>query len=113
MATSSIERTINDVVQKIAEALKDTTEITVKTSYVEVDANPVTPQDAKLVAQTTISLDGDYDAIVPMRKNAAGVLEIDQALFDLHLENVRSAREYRDGLIQALLSVVRPTNTQQ
>lgn len=114
MATSSIERNINEVIQQITAALKDTAEITVSTKFVEVEPNAAAePAAAKLLAQTIIKLDGDYDAIVPMRKNAQGVLEIDQTLLDLHREHVRLAREYRDGLLQALLSIVRPGSSSE
>jgi isocitrate dehydrogenase kinase/phosphatase len=114
MATSSIERNINEVIQQITAALKDAAEITVSTKFVEVEPNAATePAAAKLLAQTIIRLDGDYDAIVPMRKNADGNVQIDDTLLELHREHVRQAREYRDGLLQILLGVVRPGSSSE
>ena len=79
------------------------------TQYVRVapdgDADFAT---ARPVARTTLRLDGDSDAIVPVRESAEGTnrFEIDATLLDLHERNVAAATEYRARVLQALIAAL-------
>lgn len=61
---------------------------------------------AKPIAQTVISLDGDSAAIVPMLEVEAGRLEMDADLLDLHQRSVTTTIEYRARILSALLGVL-------
>jgi hypothetical protein len=108
MATD-LETTVRNAAYKFAKALEDATELTVQTEYVEVGVQGAVDfeKDRRPIARTVIKLDGDTEVIIPMTRTDAGALERDATLLELHLSNVSSAIEYRNSLLNALLSVVR------
>ena len=60
------------------------------------------------MARTIIKLDGDCEAILPMRQTENGGFEVDAGLFDLHERHVTTAIEYRARILNALLAVLQP-----
>ena len=79
----------------------------VETKYVEIgEGGDVDFEGAKPVARTEIKLDGDSEAVLPMRTNETGALEVDITLFELHQQNVATAIDYRARILNALLSTL-------
>jgi hypothetical protein len=108
---NSLENSIRDVLEKFARALEGATELKVETHYVEIGAADADMDQPRPVARTIIQLDGDYQAILPMRKREdSGTLEQDEELFALHQRHVQEAIQYRKDLLATLLSVL-PTRT--
>jgi len=109
---NDLENTIRNAAYKFAKALEDASELEVETLFVEVgDQGAINFEDARPVAKTTIKLDGDMNVVIPMTRSESGALERDDSLLQLHLENVDSATSYRTDLLEALLSLIRPTRT--
>lgn len=105
---SDLETTVRNAAYRFAKALEDASALEVVTMYVEVgDQGVVAFEDAKPVAKTTIQLDGDMQMVIPMTRSDSGNLERDDALLQLHLENVDSATLYRTNLLEALLTLVK------
>ncbi len=79
----------------------------VETYYVEVGPEGSAAFDqAKPVARSLVKLDGDSETVMPMRKNEAGLMEVDAELFDMHQQNVDTAIEYRSRILNALLGTL-------
>jgi hypothetical protein len=110
---ADLESTIRSAAQKFAQQLKDAGELQVETRFVLIgdDGSVTFDRGKRPIARTVISIDGDTELIIPMRQTATGALERDETLLDLHMKNVSSAIEYRASLLEALLSVVRPTRS--
>jgi len=84
------------------EMLQDIATLTVKTSTQEVG----TANAPLLAAETVISLDGDNSSTVPTHRNDGGKLEVDSALYDLHMQNVKAAMEYRSQMMASMLTLL-------
>jgi hypothetical protein len=70
--------------------------MTVGTLPVQVKADgPVNFDQARPIAQTLISLDGDSRVVAPLREAEDGRFEVDAALFDLHQCHVTTAMDSR------------------
>ena len=104
---NELENAIRTAADKIVQYIKDIAEMKVETLYVRVGADgPVDFNQARAVAQTIVSLDGDSKVVVPLREAEGGRFEVDAALFDLHQRNVTTAIEYRARMLSALLSAL-------
>lgn len=66
--------------------------------------------EAFFVASTVIRLDGDSQAILPMRKDEKGQMQVDAALLDYHNKTIELVIEYRTRLINTLLSLASREN---
>jgi hypothetical protein len=100
---NEFETALKDTVKKVAQYVDDAATLTIETQYVEIGSDGAANfEAAKPVARTVIKLDGDSAATLPMHRNEAGVLEVDEALFELHQENVATAIEYRARILNAL-----------
>ncbi len=107
---SEWETALKNAAGKVAQYVNDVATLTVETRLVEIGAaGSVDFDKAAPAARTIIKLDGDSEAAIPMRKNDAGVLEMDTVLFDLHQQNVNTAIEYRARMLSALLEAIRST----
>jgi hypothetical protein len=102
---NELETALKNVASKIAQYVQDAAELSVETKSVEVGAN-TNFADARPVARTIIKLDGDCEAVVPIRSAAEGQAA-DTALFDLHQRNVTVAIEYRAKLLNAMLGALK------
>ena len=119
---AELEDTVRDAALKFAEALRDASELNVQTIFVQTENHGelkfndsgMTEFDYALpiarIARSIIKIDGDSEMIIPMKVTDAG-LERDEALLDLHTQNVSSAIEYRKNLLEALLSVIQGTRS--
>lgn len=104
---NELTNALKSAAEKIAIYVDKVSTLTVQTEYVELDAAAVSFENAKPVASTVIKLDGDCKTVVPMRRNEAGVLVTDDALYELHERNVATAIEYRARMMNAMLQSLR------
>jgi len=105
---NEINNALKSAAEKIAKYVSDVATMTVETRYVDVDSGMnITFDQAKPAARTEIRLDGDSQAVVPVRKNEAGVTAVDMDLFDMHQRNVSTAIEYRAKMMDALLQTLK------
>jgi hypothetical protein len=102
---SEFETTLKNIAQKVTQYVEDAAVLSVETKSVEVGAN-TNFADAKPVARTIIKLDGDCEAVVPIRSAAEGQT-VDTALFEVHERNVAVAIEYRAKLLSAMLGALK------
>jgi hypothetical protein len=101
---NEFENALRSAATSVASYVKDASTMQVETQYVEIGDNGAANFDqARPVARTLIKLDGDSAVIVPVRKNEAGLMEVDAGLFDLHQQNVATAIEYRARILNSLL----------
>jgi hypothetical protein len=104
---SELETALKNAAASVAQYVKDIATMTVETQYVEVGPDgAVDFSQAHPVARTVIKLDGDSQSVVPVRRNEAGVQEVDSGLFELHQQNVTTTIEYRARMLNALLSTL-------
>lgn len=102
---NELENALKNTASKIAYYVDKIGTLEVSTYYTEVGAaGEAKPQ---LAASTTIKIDSDTSVTVPMRKSAAGALEVDSEIFAIHERNVASAMSYRAQMINALISGLR------
>jgi len=107
MATE-LENSVRNAAQKLATALENASELVVETQWVEVgDDGALDWEDARPLSKTVVTLGGDTTLTIPMTRSESGALQRDADLLELHMRNVQSAIDYRNGLLQALLSIVR------
>lgn len=101
------EIALRNAASSVAKYVQDAASMLVETKYVEVgDTGDVDFDSAKPVARTDIKLDGDSEAVLPMRRSDAGALEVDITLFELHQQNVATAIDYRARILNALLGTL-------
>jgi hypothetical protein len=99
---NELNNAIKTTAETIARYVDNVATMTVETRFVDLD-NAQDFTQSKPVARTEIRLDGDCAAVLPVRKNDAGVPVVDTDLFDLHQRNVATAIEYRARMMDALL----------
>jgi hypothetical protein len=104
MATSEIKEALKKVADTVAQYVEDAATMTVETRYVEIGGDM---KDAKLAARTTVKLDGDSESVLPMKKNADGVLVVDTVINEMHQENVQAAIDYRAEMLDKMLGVLK------
>ena len=101
------EVALRNAAASVAKYIQDAATMLVETKYVELGENGAQSFDsAKPVARTVIKLDGDSEAVLPMRQNESGALEVDLTLFELHQQNVATAIDYRTHILNALLTTL-------
>ena len=103
MAGSEIKEALKSIGEKVAQYLNDAATLTVTTNTVEVAGDG----KAVLAAKTVISLDGDNTSAVPIVKNDDGKPSIDTALYELHMQNVAAAVDYRARILDSMLDVIK------
>lgn len=107
MAMTEIKEALRSAADTVAKYIGDAAELKVETKIIIVGSG----QDPTLAASTVIKLDGDNSAVVPATKNdASGKWEVDSALYDLHMQNVQSAIDYRTKMMSAMLGLLRPSS---
>ncbi len=105
MAVTEIKEALRSAANTASKYVRDAATLDVKTRTVETG----TGDEPLLAAHTVIKLDGDNETVVPATKNEDGKLEVDTVFYDLHMQNVRSAIDYRSRMVDSLLSVLRST----
>jgi arginine decarboxylase-like protein len=104
---NELENAIKKAAVKIAQYVEDVAKLTVETRYVEVGSGQATDYDqARPLASTLITLDGDNHSVVPMQRTKEGALELDSTLYEIHQDNVATAIAYRTEMMQALLGML-------
>ena len=104
---NELEQSLRQAVTKVAQYVEDAATMTVETRYVQVaPTGDVSFDTAKPVARTTVRLDGDCEAVVPVRPVDGGGFESDTALMELHQRNVDTAIAYRERILNALVAVL-------
>lgn len=66
---------------------------------------PASVEAFRPVAQTTVSLEGDSNVILPV-SSVGQTLEVDPTLYDQHTANVTAVIEYRTAAIQSLIELI-------
>lgn len=110
-----VEATVKVAAEQIRKLIEDAASMTVETWYIEsgVDEVPVVDGKAEFrknahpLAQTEVQFDGDSVAVLPVLKAADGTFEVDQVVRNLHDHNVRTATEYRAGILNAVVGILR------
>ena len=104
---NDLNNAVKNVAEKIVKYVDQVATLTVETRYVEIDTPTVDFEQARPVARTVIRLDGDCDAVLPMRRGENGSMAVDGALFELHERNVTTAIDYRTRMMAALLQSIK------
>ncbi|MBP8002014.1 MAG: hypothetical protein V9G20_23580 [Candidatus Promineifilaceae bacterium] len=99
-----IETALNKIAAKLVEYVEDAATLNVVTQSVDIN-KAVDFKDARPVASTLIKIDGDSTTIVPLRSGPNGE-EVDNALFNLHGQNVSLAIQYRQNILNALIGAL-------
>ena len=99
-----IETALNKIAGKLVEYVEDAATLNVVTQSVDINKS-ADFKDAKPVASTTIKIDGDSTMIVPLRGGANGT-EVDNTLYNLHMQNVSLAIQYRQNILNALIAAL-------
>jgi hypothetical protein len=111
-----IQETLKDVAKRIGEFVDNAATMSVETWYVEVAGEGIAVDDtgvanfkgqAKPAAQTIVRFDGDSSGVIPVRKALNGELEVHKELLSLHVQNVRTATEYRAKILDSLVGILR------
>jgi O-phosphoseryl-tRNA(Cys) synthetase len=111
-----IQEILRDVAKRIGEFVDNAATMTVETWYVEVGGEGIEvdetgvanfKKNAKPAAQTVVKFDGDSVGVIPMRKADSGDLEVHKELLALHVQNVRTATEYRSSILNSLVGILR------
>ncbi len=107
MATD-FENSIRTAAEKVASYIDDIATLTVATSYVKLGPNgDVDFTQAKPIAKTVVKIDGDCEAVLPMRASDTGALTVDLDLLELHQRNVDTAIDYRARLLDSLIGMLK------
>jgi hypothetical protein len=106
---SDLNNALKSAADKIVKYIDNISTLTVETRFVEVQGAQADFAGAQPAACTVIRLDGDCSAIVPLRKNEAGVLEVDNDLFEMHQSIVATAIDYRTKMMASLLQTLKQT----
>jgi hypothetical protein len=104
MATPEIKEALKNVANEVAKYVKDAAVLTVQTKTVELGSNA----EATLAAESIIRLDGDSTTTLPVSTNDFGKSEVDSVIYELHMQNVQAAIDYRSKIIQSVIEVLIP-----
>jgi hypothetical protein len=104
---SDLNNALKNATDRIVKYIDNIATLTVETRFVEVQGAQADFSDAKPAASTIIRMDGDCSAVVPLRKTETGALEVDNALFEMHQNNVATAIDYRTKMMAALLQTLK------
>lgn len=105
---NELNTALKNAAEKIVKYVDNVATMSVETRFVEVGANAADFKAAAPAASTTIRLDGDCSAVLPMRRRAdTNELEVDTSMFELHQRNVETAIEYRTKMMDALLQTLK------
>jgi hypothetical protein len=109
-----IQEILKDTAAKIKELVANAATMTVETWYIEMgeedipigaDGKALFRQNAHPLAMTEVRFDGDSISVLPMRKGEGGLLVVDREVKEMHDHNVKTATDYRTGILSSLLGV--------
>lgn len=104
MATPEIKEALKNVAEEVAKYVKDAAILTVETQTVEVGSGA----EPALAARSVIRLDGDSTTTLPTTTNDFGKPEVDSVIYEIHMQNVQAAIDYRSKIIQSVIEVLLP-----
>lgn len=104
---NEMSNALKTAADKIVGYVNNVSTMTVETRFVEINNGSADFSAAQPAACTIIRLDGDCSAVLPVRKNEAGQMEVDTVMFEMHQRNVQTAIEYRQKILQALLEAIK------
>jgi hypothetical protein len=102
MAGTELKDALKNTANSTAGFVKNAATLTVETQTVEVGQM----EAPRLAARTVISLDGDNSSVIPAQKNEAVTLVVDSSLYELHMQNVQAAIDYRARMLSAMLDLL-------
>lgn len=103
MAVTEIKEALRSAADTVAKYARDLGVLNVETHTVDVGA----ATEPVLVARTVIKLDGDNNSLIPGVRNQQGKWEIDTVLYELHMQNVQKAIEYRSKMMDSMFALLR------
>jgi hypothetical protein len=104
MATPEIKEALKNVANEVAKYVKDAAELKVQTKTIAVGSKA----EAALAAESIIRLDGDSVTTLPVTTNDFGKTEVDSVIYEIHMQNVQAAIDYRGKIIQSVIDVLIP-----
>jgi hypothetical protein len=104
MASPEIKEALKNVADEVAKYVKDAATLTVQTKTTQVGSGA----EATLAAESVIKLDGDNITTLPVSTNDFGKTEVDSVIYEIHMQNVQAAIEYRSKIIQSVIEVLLP-----
>ena len=104
MATPEIKEALKNVANEVAKYVKDAAELKVQTKTIQIGSNA----EASLAAESIIRLDGDSTTTLPTSTNDFGKSEVDSVIYEIHMQNVQAAIDYRSKIIQSVIDVLLP-----
>lgn len=105
MATSNeIREALKLAAEQVVGYVKDASEMTVETRFVELGGNG---EEAKMAASSLVKFDGDSYFTVPVRRDANNNLVPDTLMYELHEKNVQATIDYRVRMMEQLLGLLR------
>jgi hypothetical protein len=114
--SEDFQEILRDTAEKIKELVANAATMNVETWYVEmgVDEVPIDDrgkaqfrQNAHPAAMTEVRFDGDSIAILPMRRGEDDRLMVDRQVKELHDHNVKTATDYRAGILNSLVGLLK------
>lgn len=107
MATSSeIREALKNAAEQVTHYVKDASEMTVETRFVELGSNG---EEGQLAARSLVKFDGDSYFTVPVRRDGNNNLVPDTTMYEVHEKNVQATIEYRVRMMEQLLGLLRGT----
>lgn len=103
MAGTEIKDAVKNTSEHIVSYVKDVATLTVATRTAEVGVEGL----PTLVARTVISFDGDNDTVVPTQRNEGGQVVVDTTLYEIHMQNVAAAIDYRTRLLDSMIGFLK------
>jgi hypothetical protein len=108
---NNIQQYILEAMNKLAAALKDAAELNVVTNVYIIDAeNPNRKASELEAAKTIMKMDGDRDQWIPVLKRENNVLEVYDAIAEIHNQSLNEAIEYRKQALEMVLEFLRNRN---
>jgi len=104
MASAELKDALKKAADKVGEYIANASELKVQTKTVVVGSG----QAETLAASTVISFDGDNTTVLPTQTGADGKLEINGVLYDIHMQNVQAAIDYRQKLLDSVVGILMP-----
>lgn len=104
MASAELKDALKKAADKVGEYVANAATLTVKTNTVEVGSG----KPEVLAASTVIGFDGDNTTVLPTVTNAEGKIEVNGVLYDIHMQNVQAAIDYRQKIIDSVIGILMP-----
>lgn len=105
MAVTEIKEALRKAANTASKYLSNAAILKVETQTLETAGSKKTA----LAARTVIKLDGDNTSVVPGTLQESGKWEVDTVLYDIHMQNVQSAIDYRTRMVESMLRLLDPT----